>query len=137
MKLDPEFLYEKCLPVKTNVGLPELKAEMVEVMKARNGVGLAANQVGINARLFIMDMGTDIQMCVNPKILQHYAGTAEILEGCLSLPGEWAMKERSEEIRVSYYDEFGLHHVKNLKGILAVIFQHESDHLNGKTIMSA
>lgn len=136
MKIDDQFLHDKAAPCVDISTLPALKEEMITLMRERNGVGLAANQVGLSMRVFIMDTGEEVQMCVNPKIMQHYAGTIIDMEGCLSLPNQLAMKERSEEIRVSFYDEVGKHHVKNYKGILARIFQHEIDHLNGKTILS-
>lgn len=134
--LNDIFLHTKCEEALSIDNLVQLKEDMTRIMREKNGVGLAANQVGLPLRIFIMDTGEGVQMCVNPKILQHHAGTSIDMEGCLSLPNTLAMKERWEQIRVSFHDEFGKHHVKNYRGILATIFQHESDHIDGKTILS-
>lgn len=110
--------------------------DMLETMYAGNGVGLAANQVGLLKRLVVIDCAPDgeepdpIKM-VNPKIVVHSDNKILHNEGCLSLPREYADVERWETVTVQYIDENGIEQTRNADGLLAIAMQHEIDHLDG------
>ena len=104
---------------------------MFELMVEHDGMGLAAPQVGISKRLFIMLDGSKRYVCINPTIKKAKAETKVDKEGCLSFPGETALVERSIEIKVSYQDGTGKRVEKKLRGLMARCFLHELDHLNG------
>ena len=88
--------------------LAQLAADMAETMKAHHGVGLAANQVGVLQRMFVVKMEDweDALVLVNPEIMRR-EGLREVEEGCLSLPGYRGMVNRAERIRVRYQDLTG------------------------------
>lgn len=102
------------------------------------GVGLAAPQVGISLRIFIAkpkEGGKHI-IFVNPTIVSSADGQLpqkqkRLLEGCLSIPTIWGRVKRKKEITLEYQDEKGNKHTKSFKGFIAIIIQHETDHLDG------
>ncbi len=114
------------------------------------GVGLAAPQVGLLKRIFLAKPKDKILVFINPKILES-SGEAipefvnspkieakkpkksqkKLLEGCLSIPNIWGNVARKKEIKLKYQDEKGNIHIEKIKGFLAVIIQHELDHLDG------
>jgi len=110
--------------------------DMLETMYAGNGVGLAANQVGLLKRLVVIDCAKEdeepnpIKM-VNPKIIAHSENKILHNEGCLSLPREYADVERWETVTVQYLDENGKEQKRETDGLLAIAMQHEIDHLDG------
>ncbi|MFA5052494.1 MAG: peptide deformylase [Parcubacteria group bacterium] len=110
-------------------------SEMRKMMKASDGVGISANQVGLNWRMFIVSYDGKFYVIFNPRITKYSEKTTEMEEGCLSVPGVIVPVSRSETITLEAEDKSG----KKLKikafGILARIFQHETDHLNGKLII--
>ena len=114
----------------------QVLADMLETMYAGNGVGLAANQVGLLKRLVVIDCageGEDpapIKM-VNPEIIAHSDNKILHNEGCLSLPREYADVERWETVKVHYIDENGSEQIREADGLLAIAMQHEIDHLDG------
>ena len=119
-KYGEDILRQKLKPVKYEEiapRLPQLLADMEETCLAVRGVGLAANQIGLDLRLAVI-----------------LAKRAEKMdeEGCLSLPGLWAEVPRATDITVRYTDENGKEQVKRARGLLAKAFQHEIDHLDGK-----
>lgn len=136
LKFPNSSLFEVCKEV--TVFGPELKIllkSMFDTMIENNGIGLAANQVGLKFRMFVM-LGpmTEKVYLVNPKILGRSIVSANLKEGCLSAPGELLiLEERSQWVKVSYQDETGKLHEKVFSGISAVCVQHEMDHLNGKS----
>jgi peptide deformylase len=103
--------------------------------KSNNGVGLAAPQVGINVRLFIIHYQGSRMTVINPTIL-YFNDTINVeVEGCLSVPNVGVLMPRSEIIRASFTNAIGERIVDCvLHGFLARIFQHEYDHLEGKLI---
>ena len=111
-------------------------SDMLETMYAGNGVGLAANQVGLLKRLVVIDCARDeedpqpIKM-VNPEIIAHSENKILHNEGCLSLPREYADVERWETVTVHYWDENGIEQTRETDGLLAIAMQHEIDHLDG------
>ena len=111
--------------------LRQLVKDMSETMYAAPGVGLAGPQVGISIRLFVFDDGQTGPLCVvNPELDD---GDGEVLEeeGCLSIPGPYYPTPRFDRIRIRGEDAKGKPVEMVGEGLLARIFQHESDHLNG------
>lgn len=130
---DP-VLRKKAAPV-THVGAGErlLIKAMLAAMYDSKGVGLAAPQVGISQQIFVADPGDGPIAIINPKIIKK-AGNIKIEEGCLSIPGIQVNVSRPEEIWVQYTDENGEKVERHLTELLARIFLHENDHLQGKLI---
>lgn len=113
--------------------LRKLSADMLETMDDAPGVGLAAPQVGISIRMFVYDSGVDGQrgaLC-NPEIVWFSEETVEMEEGCLSIPDIYLPVVRPEAIRVEAQDLSGEAVTIEADDVLARIFQHEIDHLNG------
>ncbi len=112
--------------------LNELVEDLKEAMKEDNGIGIAAPQVGVHDRVIIVDMG-DIgpTAFVNPKIVSRSMSKFDFEEGCLSVPGVYGMVERHKKVKVKAYTQNGEPVTLGLKGTLAVVFQHEIDHLDG------
>lgn len=108
----------------------ELILEMGKIMLINIGIGLAAMQVGVKKRIFIM--GNDIQIIpyINPEIIAGY-GDEVGSEGCLSFPQLYLKVRRFTEIRVRYQNKNGEFNEEVLTGLAARVFQHEYDHLNG------
>lgn len=105
---------------------------MVNTMKLANGIGLAANQVGIDKRFFVLGIQEDECIkVINPEIVEFGDEIVEYEEGCLSIPGIYKKVKRPEKIKVKYYDEYGNLIEKELNGILSRAFQHEYDHIEG------
>ena len=112
----------------------ELSSLLVENMFHYNGVGLSANQIGIQERAFVMmsDMETQqTTVCFNPRIIKYYKDTDLMEEGCLSYPDLLLAIPRHSRIVVKYEDENKKSHKKKLSGFIARIFQHEYDHMEG------
>jgi|YNPMSStandDraft_1061717.scaffolds.fasta_scaffold99583_1 peptide deformylase len=144
---DP-ILKKKAQPVQDFSGIPALAENMLETMFEARGVGLAAPQVGISQRLFVAaeyledepEEGSEanlkarvkeLYVMVNP-VITYRAGQQSILEGCLSLPGLYAEgAQRDLQVRVEYQDEKGEKKALEAEGYLAVVLQHEIDHLDG------
>lgn len=131
---DPR-LRVKTKPVKKiNPGLLKTLKDMVKLTKTfkdPEGVGLASTQVGLEESFFVAKNGKDFISVVNPKILSKGKRTRRFFEGCLSVPNMWGEVNRPTTITVSYQNTRGKTVTVSLKGILAWIFQHEVDHLNG------
>ncbi|NME35248.1 MULTISPECIES: peptide deformylase [Fusobacterium] len=107
--------------------------DMVETMHEATGVGLAAPQVGINKRFFVLDVGDKIiRKIINPKILEMSEEYTETDEGCLSVPGIYKKVKRAARIKVKYQNIDGEVIEEEMTGFLAKAFQHEYDHLEGK-----
>ena len=105
-----------------------------ENMIHHEGVGLSANQIGINERVFIMmiDMETEETItCFNPRIVKTYDKKVWCEEGCLSFPDESFNISRPEKIVVKYEDEKKIDHKVKLDGFAARVFLHEFDHMEG------
>lgn len=129
-------LTQKCEPFFESLA-PELIAQMRETMEKNNGIGLAANQVGISKSFFMAYIEGVFGVFVNPVIRNHGQEHSENPEGCLSILDAhgkciYKPKKRWKVIDVSYLDENQKEHRRTLKRLSARIFQHELDHLNGK-----
>lgn len=132
---DPRLKVQTKKVKKINPVLQKTLKDMIKLtltFSDPEGVGLASTQVGLGESFFVAKNGTKFLSVVNPKILSTGKKTKKYFEGCLSIPGTWGEVERYLSIRVSYQDETGKTITKPIKGILAWIFQHEIDHLNGK-----
>jgi peptide deformylase len=111
----------------------ELEAEMIEMMQAFNGIGLAANQVGLLKRVFVIklkDADTPFAM-FNPKLITQSTNEQQGEEGCLSFPGLWLDIKRPHSIEAEYLDKDGKECKISLSGIDARCFLHELEHLDG------
>jgi peptide deformylase len=116
--------------------LVTLAADMVDTMREANGVGLAANQVGVLKRLFTWEVHPEDAdplggAVVNPVLLDSSEELQHGDEGCLSFPGLFYPVDRPLRVEVAHQDLAGEHHTVQLEGFLARIWLHEMDHLNG------
>ncbi len=129
-------LREKAEPVKDiNGELKEFIDKMAETMYKAKGLGLAANQVGVLRRVFIIDISQKegkpkLEVYINPEILSA-EGHTTYEEGCLSIPGYYSKVDRYAKIYIKAYDINGNPFERELTGLHAIAFQHEYDHLNG------
>lgn len=131
---DPRLKVQTKRVKKINPALLSTLKEMIKLTKTFNdpeGVGLASTQVGLNEAFFVAKNGPKFLSVINPKILSNGKRTKNYFEGCLSTPNIWGEVKRFTNIKVSYQDTDGKTITVTLKGILAWIFQHEIDHLNG------
>jgi peptide deformylase len=131
-------LFTKTKPV--TVFGPELKVlldKMYEVMVANKGIGLAANQVELTFRMFVMEGPDGPIYLVNPKIVWESKAPASIREGCLSAPGEFLVLKRSAIVKVEYQDETGQTQAKLFNDLYAICVQHEIEHLDGKSFLQS
>jgi peptide deformylase len=120
--------------------LRQLCEDMAETMYAAPGVGLAAPQIGVSLRVFVIDVATgddapsDLRTFINPEIVAR-TGTICFEEGCLSFPGVHEEVERAERIEVRAQGVDGKPFELEADGLLAVAIQHENDHLDGKLLV--
>lgn len=114
----------------------KLLSQMARLMYELSGVGLAAPQVGIEDAMFVADTGTGTGLfkLVNPKIVRQ-EGEQCREEGCLSVPGAGIKVKRAKKITLGALDENGKPVLIEAEDLLAAVFQHEIDHLNGKLII--
>lgn len=128
---DP-ILTKKCRVVeKFDDRLAQLIDDMKETMKLKDGVGLAAPQVGVLKRVIVVLYEEDeIIELVNPEIVEA-TGMQEDAEGCLSCPGEYGITRRPMNVKVKAQDRFGKVHFYDGEALLARAFCHEIDHLDG------
>ncbi len=132
--------------VSFNSALHDLLDDMYETMRARNGVGLAAIQVGIDLRALIINIPLEdadgehdqpkentLEM-INPEIIEK-DGSEKFQEGCLSIPGVYEEVERAKHVKVVYFDREGNKHIIEDNDFLAIAIQHEMDHLDGKVFI--
>ncbi len=112
----------------------KMLSEMARLMYAVSGVGLAAPQVGISEALIVVDGGTGLYKLVNPRIAKA-TGQQISEEGCLSVPEVGVRVKRAKSVVVEALDENGKPVMIEVEDLLACIFQHEIDHLNGHLII--
>lgn len=116
---------------KDNDEVRQIVLELKDTLRAhKNGVGLAAPQIGKNKRIFVINFNGDIKTFINPIITQ-VKGMALNREGCLSLPGKEYIIPRFNEINVMYQTPLAKIEERKFLGLAAYIFQHELDHLEG------
>lgn len=104
---------------------------MVDTMNANNGVGLAANQVGILKRIVVIKDGEEDKVMINPEIVEYSQEICDMKEGCLSIPDTFLDIQRPETIKVKYRNMKGKPHFETYSGLTSRIIQHEIDHLDG------
>lgn len=122
--------------------LSVLIQNMFDTMNHADGVGLAAPQVGLPIRMFIITLDPLAEehpeykdfnkVYINPEIIEESEDQETMDEGCLSLPGVHETVKRSKKIRVKYHDADFVEHEEELDGFHSRVFQHEFDHLDGK-----
>lgn len=126
-----DILRKKCKEVKVvDDSIRQLLGQMHSLMVISDGAGLAANQAGLDVSLVVIEAGNDIFKLVNPKIVKR-EGRIKFTEGCLSFPGLTLDINRSKKIWVKALNERGEALSFELDGFLAIVFQHEIDHING------
>jgi len=133
-----ETLYQVSEPWDFSEGYDasSLEKDMCEFMIKNKGIGLAANQIGILKRVFVMGSTTIPGFpkpfaVFNPEIINHSDNTVLDEEGCLSFPGLYFKVSRPEWIEAKFQDRDGNVHEVKMDGYVAKCFQHELDHLNG------
>ena|SRR3989338_5802429 len=117
----------------------DLVFDMRKAMVENSGVGLAANQVGKDLSIFVIDKklveeNNVPDVFINPEITKYSKDNDETEEGCLSIPDYWVPIKRSKKIKIKFINESGRKQKLKARGFLARILQHETDHLNGITI---
>jgi len=110
----------------------EFSHELVKAMYEWNGIGLAANQVGVPYRVFAMRAQPQNFVCFNPRIVQPSAEQISLEEGCLSFPGLIVKLKRPRHVRVRFQTPNGDTRTETFIGMSARVFQHEMDHLEGR-----
>ena len=130
-----EILYKKCKAVvKFDEKLHILLDDMYETMQGRDGVGLAAPQVGILKRAVVIDVGDGKIELINPEIVEE-SGEQTGSEGCLSVPGVFGEVTRPNVVTVKAQDRDGKWFKITGKELLARAFCHEIEHLDGKLFL--
>ena len=132
--LGDEVLREECKEIRTfDSALKMLTDAMVETLIDENGVGLAAPQIGVSQKLFIVKLPDKEPMVfVNPEIIETSVETGPYEEGCLSIPGLYHEVIRPLRVTVQAQDLKGKPFTLSADGLLARVIQHENDHLHGK-----
>ena len=137
LKYPDEFLNKQVKAVDLdNPGFDpvEIKQQMVELMLSSNGIGLSANQVGLDAQVFVMgDSKENSTICINPTVLQYTEETVDDIEGCLSFPNVFVKIKRPKEILAEWYNEKLEKQTVKIEGYSAKCYLHELDHLLGIT----
>lgn len=132
LKEDDKTLLKKSKRVdKIDDKIRNIAANMVDVMLANNGVGLAAPQVGILKRIVIILVNEEPKILVNPEIVFMSDNTCKMEEGCLSFPGQYYTIERPEKVTIKYRNLSGHPMLETHEGLTARILLHELDHLDG------
>lgn len=136
---DPR-LREVAQPVQqVDADIQRLAQDMAETMYDAPGVGLAATQIGVALRVFVIDIAgedepSDLKVFINPEISES-SGTQTWEEGCLSFPGVSEEIKRAAKVRVKALDVDGKPFELEATGLMAVAIQHEHDHLNGELMI--
>lgn len=113
--------------------LAALASEMFDIMQGSDGIGLAAPQVGVSKRLFVVHIdGDKRRLFVNPEIIETSQELVDYEEGCLSFPGLYFTVKRPASVRIQAFNEKGKPFTLEAGDLLARVIQHEYDHLDGK-----
>jgi peptide deformylase len=128
-----EILYQRAEPVADiDAGIADLAESMIETMHRSAGIGLAAPQVGLLKRMFVVHVeGDKPRVFINPQILRTSMEEVDIEEGCLSIPGIYAKVRRPRIVEVQAFNERGRPFTIEADGLLSRVIQHENDHLSG------
>lgn len=133
VKIGDDTLRTVCRPVdKITPRIIRLLDDMIDTMRAADGVGLAAPQVGVLRRIVVIETPDEgLIELINPKIIA-FSGEQESEEGCLSIPGRWGITRRPMHVTVRAINRKGETFDMSGSGLLAKAFCHEIDHLDGK-----
>lgn len=136
MKLDSKHLYTVCEPAIFDRPLDNLRLaqNLFQLMIREHGIGLAANQAGVNVRLFVMYVEREAFHCFNPEIIKYNESMVSMKEGCLSFPDQQCEVARPSSVLVKYANARGQYQEREFYGLAARCFQHELDHLDGHTM---
>lgn len=115
----------------TDPKIKQLIADMTATLRAHEGLGLAASQVGYNLCLFVIEVDDELFILINPQIKKLSGDEVLMEEGCLSFPGKYLPVKRYQKIKVKALDSNGKKQMIRAKGLLARALQHEIDHLDG------
>ena len=133
-----EFLEKEVKDVDFNnpgFDVKDIKDQMISTMLAHEGIGLAANQIGLDAKVFVFgDSKENSTICFNPTVLQYTEEQTVDAEGCLSFPNMFVKIKRPKEILAQFYDENFEQQIVKIEGYSAKVYLHEMDHLLGITI---
>jgi peptide deformylase len=133
----PALRYESRPVTRIDDELRATAREMFDLMYAARGIGLAANQVGLPYRFFVLNLTADPEqkdqerVFINPEIIKRHSSTEEE-EGCLSFPGLYAKVQRARKIKVQAFDLDGNPVEISADDLLGRAIQHETDHLSGR-----
>lgn len=111
----------------------ELANELIQAMSDNNGLGISANQIGVPLQMFVMRTNPTV-VVINPKIIEYSKETVELEEGCLSYPDEIIKVTRPAWIVARFHGVNGKGETNKFEGMTARVFQHEYDHMLGKTM---
>ena len=134
VKSDDSILHRRIASCGVYVDRHFIAKTLIENMFHHDGVGLSANQIGMDVRAFAMVRDieyNDVIVCFNPRIVTRSDECVWCEEGCLSFPDQFINVQRPDKIIVKYEDEEGKDHKITLSGFASRVFQHEFDHLNG------
>jgi peptide deformylase len=109
----------------------EFIANLKETMLKRDGVGLAARQVGVDQQVFVIAVGNKISTFINARFVYRSFKKVDMEEGCLSIPGIFGIVRRPQAVVMAYYDQEGQFFVRRFDGLAARVIQHEFDHNQG------
>lgn len=112
----------------------DILSKMAQMMYDKGGIGLAANQIGIDKCMAVVDVGCGLYKLINPRIIKK-EGSQIMEEGCLSIPGVCVKVKRASKVKVEALNENGQPISLESEGLLACCLQHEIDHLKGKLIL--
>ena len=135
MIIKDDTLKIKSKPVECDNDISSLIDEMFELMDKSKGIGLAANQVGLDIRVIVVDVKGYRTEIINPVITRKSRKIKLSTEGCLSFPNKTAKIKRDDSVTVVGFDRNWNPIKKNCKGLLSYCIQHEIDHLDGVTII--
>lgn len=114
-----------------SVSTKRLVRDLIDTVIEAEGLGIAAPQIGSTERVAIINGKDGPFPIINPRILKRSIRTETDEEGCLSIPGVFGLVRRAKKITVTYLDFDGTRHTDTPSGLLARVFQHEIDHLDG------
>ena len=135
LRLYPDSaLRTQCEPVsRFDSSLADVFEEMLALMKANNGIGLAGPQAGLAWRLFVAEL-EGRTLCIANPVIHVRSGQDRMVEGCLSLPGMQVEMDRALQVEVHGYDAHGRKRKHEAQGLWGRVMQHEIDHLDGVLI---
>lgn len=139
IKFPDPILFKKCARVESfDRALEATLQEMYQTMLESSGLGLSANQVSLDMRMFVLKDLEGPLFIVNPEITWKSLENLDLKEGCLSAPGEFlTLGRRSAFVTIKYQDEKGIEHKRTFTNIQALAVQHEIDHLDGISFLES